>query len=86
MHAKALVADDGLAIAGTANLDQRSLFLNFEVMALFPRPRRGAAGCRRMEALFADCDDDLPSLTPARQAAEGFVRLFAPLPDDLVGR
>lgn len=35
IHAKALVIDDGLALCGTANLDTRSLLLNFEVMVAF---------------------------------------------------
>jgi cardiolipin synthase len=35
IHAKAVVIDDELAIAGTANLDQRSLFLNYELMVSF---------------------------------------------------
>ena len=35
VHAKALVVDDQLALAGSANLDERSLFLNYEVMVAF---------------------------------------------------
>jgi cardiolipin synthase len=35
VHAKGMVFDDSLALAGSANLDRRSLFLNFEVMSLF---------------------------------------------------
>jgi cardiolipin synthase len=35
MHAKLMVTDDALALAGTANLDTRSLFLNYEVMCAF---------------------------------------------------
>ena len=31
-HAKAIVIDDELAFVGTANLDERSLFLNYELM------------------------------------------------------
>jgi cardiolipin synthase len=79
LHAKAVVIDDALALAGTANLDQRSLFLNFEVMALFHGPAETQAIADWAEALFADCDGDLPPLTPVRQAVEGLVRLFAPV-------
>ena len=32
IHAKAIVIDDELAFVGTANLDERSLFLNYELM------------------------------------------------------
>ena len=35
MHAKAVVVDDQLALCGTVNLDERSLFLNFELMVAF---------------------------------------------------
>ncbi len=34
-HAKAVVVDDRIALAGTVNLDARSLFLNFELMFAF---------------------------------------------------
>ncbi len=46
MHAKAVVIDDQLALAGSANLDLRSLFLNYELMVAFYEPadvRRFAA-------------------------------------------
>jgi cardiolipin synthase len=35
LHAKAVVIDDGLALSGSANLDARSLFLNYELMVAF---------------------------------------------------
>ncbi len=35
MHAKMVVIDDELALAGSANLDTRSLFLNYELMCAF---------------------------------------------------
>ena len=35
VHAKAVVVDDMMALAGSANLDARSLFLNFELMVAF---------------------------------------------------
>jgi cardiolipin synthase len=35
LHAKAVVVDDVLALCGSANLDGRSLFINFEAMVAF---------------------------------------------------
>ena len=35
LHAKLIVVDDVLALAGSANLDSRSLFLNYELMMAF---------------------------------------------------
>jgi cardiolipin synthase len=79
LHAKAVIADDSLALAGTANLDRRSLFLNFEAMALFHGATEARAVADWAEALFAECGEGLPPLTPARQVAEGLARLFAPV-------
>ncbi|HOV17890.1 phospholipase D-like domain-containing protein [Ottowia sp.] len=39
LHAKAVVVDDVLALCGSANLDSRSLFINYEAMAAFYGPR-----------------------------------------------
>ena len=48
IHAKAWVVDDQLALVGSANLDQRSLRLNFEVVAAV----HGAATAAELAALF----------------------------------
>lgn len=57
IHAKTFVVDDDLAIVGTANLDNRSFRLNFEVLAI----AYGSAIARQLEAAF---------LTDLEQAAE----------------
>ena len=38
IHAKAVVIDSELALTGSANLDERSLFLNYELMIAFFKP------------------------------------------------
>lgn len=35
LHAKLVIVDDAVALAGSLNLDQRSLFLNYEMMVAF---------------------------------------------------
>ena len=35
LHAKTLVVDDDIALVGTANMDNRSFRLNFEIAAVF---------------------------------------------------
>ncbi len=49
LHAKLAVVDDTLALAGSANLDSRSLFLNYELMFAFHNP----AAVQRFAAWFA---------------------------------
>jgi cardiolipin synthase len=48
LHAKLVVVDDGLALAGSANLDSRSLFLNYELMMAF----HAASDVRRFTQWF----------------------------------
>ena len=48
LHAKLAVIDDALALTGSANLDTRSLFLNYELMLAF----HDAADVRRFAAWF----------------------------------
>ena len=50
VHAKTLVMDDAIASVGTANLDNRSLEINFEVQAFI----YDAAICEELAALFLD--------------------------------
>jgi len=38
IHAKAILIDSDLALVGSANLDERSLFLNYELMVAFYEP------------------------------------------------
>lgn len=48
LHAKLVLIDETLALAGSANLDSRSLFLNFELMFAFHNP----ADIQRFDAWF----------------------------------
>ena len=78
LHAKAIVIDDQLALAGSANLDLRSLYLNYELMVAFYEPadvRRFADwidGERSNAARFQPIQPSLP-----RDLAEGLLLWLA---------
>jgi cardiolipin synthase A/B len=79
MHAKAIVFDDELAVIGSANMDMRSLFLNYEV-ALFVSGRAEVERVARWASwLMADSVRELPRPGWARELGENVVRLLSPL-------
>ena len=75
VHAKAVLIDDGLALAGSLNLDARSLFLNYEAMTAF-------YGEEQVGWLSAWCEQQIAAARPyharrpswMRDIAEGVVR------------
>ncbi len=82
IHAKTLVADDDLAIVGTANLDTRSFRLNFELAALF----YDATFAARLAAAFeVDQTASRPLVAATgkqklgRRLGEAMARLLSPL-------
>ncbi|RZL86364.1 MAG: cardiolipin synthase [Variovorax sp.] len=81
LHSKTLVVDDNCAIIGTANFDNRSFRLNFEVCAVVYGPALA-------KPLAAQFETDLHSSSPVRanrkrqflpRLAEATARLFSPL-------
>lgn len=75
IHAKAVVIDEDLALAGSANLDERSLFLNYELMIAFYQPadvRRFGDWVERHRAGAALYVGRPPSFL--REFSEGLVR------------
>jgi cardiolipin synthase len=78
LHAKAVVIDDELALAGSANLDARSLFLNYELMVAFYAPddvRRFAQWIGGERSAARRFEPREPGL--ARDLAEGLVLWLA---------
>lgn len=76
VHAKAVVIDDTIALCGSANLDSRSLFLNFEMMVAFYGHTEIAWLARWIQARAAESASYTvrePSL--AVDLAEGVVRV-----------
>lgn len=77
-HAKVVVIDDQLALAGSANLDLRSLFLNYELMVAFYEPadvRRFAAWIENERAGAARFEPKEPGLL--RDLSEGLLLWLA---------
>jgi len=74
LHAKAVLFDDELALAGSANLDGRSLFLNYEMMVAF-YDRKAVRGFARWIA--ARQQESLPYVAQRpgiiRELAEGLL-------------
>ncbi len=78
VHAKAIVIDDTLALVGSANLDERSLFLNYELMVAFydPVPVAGFSNWIDRQRVGAELyRGDRPGLM--REMMEGLVRWLA---------
>jgi len=83
LHQKVLLIDDDLASVGTANLDMRSLRLNFEITLLFADAAFAAEIARMLEADFARCRPLLMAEIEGRSGpfklAVQFARLLSPI-------
>ena len=79
LHAKAILIDEGKAVVGSANMDMRSLLLNYEVGLLI----ESGIVVRDLESwarqLLTDCTLRRNVAGPALGLVESVARLFAPL-------
>jgi cardiolipin synthase len=82
MHQKVILSDD-VTLVGTANLDNRSFHINFEVTAIIADP---AFATRAEQMLLADMErsrlmspDMLRRMSPGSRFLSRFCRLFAPI-------
>jgi len=77
-HAKAVVVDRHMALAGSVNLDSRSLFLNFELMTAFYVPSEIARFEAWIDALRHTAQRARPQpVGLARHVGEGLVLWLA---------
>lgn len=83
MHHKVVLVDDDLAAVGTANLDNRSIRLNFELMIIFADKAFAKVVCEMLEEDFAKCRqataDELASKPYPFRVAVRVARLCAPV-------
>lgn len=80
-HAKAILVDESAGLWGSANMDLRSLFVNFEVAAVTYSPGDTARLAAWMRDVFAHCKP-MPSTARPRffpALGEELSRLLAPL-------
>ena len=79
LHAKAVLVDESLAIVGSANMDMRSLLLNYEIAMLIYDTGTIRQVDAWMQELKTDCTIRKPRPKSMRDLIEGVGRLFAPL-------
>ncbi len=83
LHQKVLLVDDVLSAIGTANIDNRSFFLNFEIMLYVANKEFAGDVATMLERDFANSIQerlsDFQTLRLYRRLGAKFARLFAPV-------
>ena len=83
LHSKFLVIDDSLAAIGSANMDVRSFYLNYEVTAMFYDDRVNKQLARVFRSDLELCAElnssDLQLRKPIQRVSESFARVLSPL-------
>ena len=79
LHAKVVIFDDQLAVIGSANMDMRSLFLNYELSLFVWSPHEVARVAGWAKGLMAHTHRELPKSSWTLEIAENVVRLLSPL-------
>jgi cardiolipin synthase len=79
LHAKLVIVDHDLAMVGSANIDMRSLLLNFEIMQ-FAYSQAEIAACEYwVLALLRESKSGMSKAGVIRELIEGLTRLVEPL-------
>ncbi len=78
LHAKAILIDDDHVVAGTLNFDQRSLFLNYEIVCIGHGGAMFTAVERWMHGLLETSPHGLSPAGPLRRILENLGRIIAP--------
>ena len=79
VHAKILIVDNKFASIGSANMDMRSLFLNYEV-SMFTYSEKDMNETENwIKKLMDDSKTGVSEISEFRNVCEGIVRMSAPL-------
>jgi cardiolipin synthase len=79
LHAKLVIVDHDLAMVGSANIDMRSLLLNFEIMQ-FVYSQAEIAACEQwVLRLVRESKAGMSAAGVVRELIEGITRLVEPL-------
>ena len=79
LHAKAILFDDLGGMVGSVNLDNRSLFLNYEVVTFVYSPQFIQSIETWMETLMDNSSRGMEKPSKIREAFENIMKVFAPL-------
>lgn len=79
LHAKAILFDDLGGMVGSVNIDNRSLFLNYEIVTFAYSPRFIESIESWMIKLIEDSTQGMKKPTKVREAVENIMKVFAPL-------
>lgn len=83
LHSKYLVVDGSLAAIGSANMDVRSFYLNYEVTAMFYDDKVNAQLAKLFESDLEHCQElsceQLRQRKPLQRISESFARVLSPL-------
>ena len=79
IHAKAILIDKKGVMMGSANIDQRSLFLNYEVVSFIYSQEIIIKSERWMNMLLERCQGQMKPASRWRKMGENLMSIFAPL-------
>ena len=79
IHAKAILIDEKGVMMGSANIDQRSLFLNYEVVSFIYSKEIIVESELWMNRLLEKCHGQMKPASNWRKMGENLMSIFAPL-------
>ncbi len=79
LHAKAILVDDIGGMVGSLNLDNRSLFLNYEVVTFISSASFVVSIESWMQELMKNASKGMESPSKMREASENIMKVFAPM-------